>query len=45
MKRGFWLTDEQFSRIKPYLPFRAAGKRREDDRRIISGIRPVAKVW
>jgi len=38
MKRGFWLTDEQFSLIKPYLPFRAAGKRREDDLRIISGI-------
>lgn len=31
MKSGFWLSAEQFSRIKPYL-------RREDDRRIISGI-------
>jgi len=38
MKRGFWLSDEQFSLIKPYLPCRAAGKRRVDDRRIISGI-------
>ena len=38
MARGFWLTDDQFSLIKPYLPFRAAGRRREDDRRMISGI-------
>jgi transposase len=38
MKNGFWLSDEQFSLIQPYLPYRAAGKRREDDRRIISGI-------
>jgi len=35
---SFWLSDEQFALIKPYLPDRAAGKRREDDRRIISGI-------
>ena len=28
----------QFELIKPHLPYRAAGKRREDDRRIISGI-------
>jgi transposase len=38
MKDNFWLSDEQFKLIKPYLPDRAAGKRREDDRRIISGI-------
>ena len=38
MKNGFWLSEEQFSLIQPYLPCRAAGKRREDDRRIISGI-------
>ena len=38
MKGDFWLSDEQFELIKPYLPYRAAGKRREDDRRIISGI-------
>jgi len=38
MKGNFWLSDEQFELIKPYLPYRAAGKRREDDRRIISGI-------
>ncbi len=38
MMGNFWLSDEQFGLIKAYLPDRAAGKRREDDRRIISGI-------
>ena len=38
MERLFWLSDRQFELIKPHLPYRAAGKRREDDRRIISGI-------
>lgn len=38
MHNNFWLSDVQFDLIKPYLPDRAAGKRREDDRRIISGI-------
>ena len=38
MRRLFWLSDRQFELIKPHLPYRAAGKRREDDRRIISGI-------
>ena len=38
MGRLFWLSDRQFELIKPHLPYRAAGKRREDDRRIISGI-------
>ncbi len=34
----FWLSDQQWELIGPHLPYRAAGKRREDDRRIISGI-------
>ena len=38
MRRLFWLSDRQFELIKPHLPYRAAGKRREDDRRIIGGI-------
>ena len=38
MKGRFWLSDEQWALIKPHLPYRAAGRRREDDRRIISGI-------
>jgi hypothetical protein len=29
MKNGFWRSEEQFSLIQPYLPCRAAGKRRE----------------
>lgn len=38
MKGNFWLSDEQFELIKQYLPYRAAGRQRKDDRRIISGI-------
>ena len=38
MRNGFWLCDEQWELIKPYLPYRAAGRRRADDRRVISGI-------
>ena len=38
MRRLFWLSDQQWELIRPHLPYRAAGKRREDDRRIISGI-------
>ncbi len=38
MKNGFWLNDEQWSVIAPLLPRNAAGARRVDDRRVISGI-------
>ena len=38
MRRLFWLSDQQWELIRTHLPYRAAGKRREDDRRIISGI-------
>jgi len=38
MRGSFWLSDRQWAAIKPHLPYYAAGKRREDDRRIISGI-------
>ena len=38
MRRLFWLSDHQWGLIKPHLPYRAAGRRRADDRRIISGI-------
>lgn len=34
----FWLSDEQFERIKPHLPTDTRGKKRVDDRRVISGI-------
>jgi len=38
MKNGFWVSDEQFSLIQPYLPYRASDRRRKNDRR---KIRPV----
>jgi len=38
MKGQFWLSDEQWELIEPHLPCRAAGRRRVDDRRVISGI-------
>jgi len=38
MERYFWLSDAQWDAIRPHLPYRAAGRRRVDDRRVISGI-------
>src|SRR5271170_4780109 len=38
MAGEFWLTDEAFAAIAPLLPSVYAGARRQDDRRIISGI-------
>ena len=34
----FWLSDEQWPRIEPHLPKKVRGKKRQDDRRVISGI-------
>jgi transposase len=42
-KDCFWLTDDQFARIKPHLPTGTRGKARVDDRRVISGIVHVLK--
>jgi transposase len=39
----FWLSDEQWRRIEPHLPTDARGKKRADDRRVISGIVHVLK--
>ena len=39
----FWLTEEQFSRIQPFLPTDTRGKLRVDDRRVVSGIVHVLK--
>ena len=39
----FWLSDEQWVRIEPYLPTDVRGKERVDDRRVISGIVHVLK--
>jgi len=42
-RKLFWLTDQQWSRIEPYLPADVRGKARVDDRRVISGIVHVLK--
>jgi len=34
----FWLTEEQFARLRPLLPDKPRGVPRVDDRRVISGI-------
>ena len=34
----FWLSDAQWTVIEPFMPHNQPGARREDDRRIISGI-------
>lgn len=39
----FWLTGEQFSKLKPHLPTDTRGKARVDDRRVIGGIIHVIK--
>jgi len=39
----FWLTKEQFARLRPLLPTDTRGKPRVDDRRVISGIVHVLK--
>lgn len=39
----FWLSDEQWQHIKPQLPRKVRGKKRVDDRRVISGIVHVLK--
>lgn len=37
MSEMFWLSDEQFSRLKPLPPTDTRGVARVDDRRVISG--------
>ena|SRR3974390_640122 len=39
----FWLNDERWSQIRPFLPTDVRGKERVDDRRVISGIAFVIK--
>jgi transposase len=43
MAREFWLDDQQWLAIEPLLPKNQPGARRDDDRRIISGIIHVLK--
>ena len=39
----FWLNDEQWRQIEPYLPTDVRGKERVDDRTVISGILHVLR--
>jgi transposase len=44
MRRNlFWLSDDQWRQIEPYLPTDVRGKERVDDRRVISGILHVIR--
>jgi transposase len=47
MERGvsrlFWLNDEQWAAVEPFMPKNQPGARRVDDRRVISGIIHVLK--
>ncbi len=36
IKGYFWLNDEQWAKIEPLLPAYVRGKRRVDDRRVLS---------
>ena len=38
MSNYFWFTDAQWARIEPLLPQDVRGKKRVDDRRVLSGI-------
>ncbi|WP_416354668.1 transposase [Brevundimonas sp.] len=38
MADHFWLSDAQWAVIEPHIPKVYTGKRRVDDRRVISGI-------
>ncbi len=42
-KNLFWLKDEDWQKIEPFLPVDVRGKDRVDDRRVISGIIHVLK--
>ena len=43
MAHEFWLSDEQWAVIEPWLPKNQPGARRVDDRRILSGILHVLR--
>ena len=38
MKNLYWLSDDEWSRLEPFLPRGRCGAHRVDDRRVISGI-------
>lgn len=43
MSELFWLNNKQWAKLEPLLPAYVRGKRRVDDRRVISGIIHVLK--
>lgn len=43
-REQFWLNDEEWERIAPYLPRGRRGAHRVDDRRVISGIIHMLKT-
>jgi transposase len=44
MSSLFWLDDDQWKAIEPFMPKNKPGARRVDDRRVMSGIFHVLKV-
>jgi transposase len=44
MAHLFWLNDEQWAVLEPFMPRNQPGARRVDDRRVISGIIHVLKT-
>ena len=42
MGERFWLTEAQMGRIRPFFP-KARGRKRVDDRRVLSGWRRIRK--
>ncbi len=45
MAEFFWFSDEQWMRIEPLLPRNTRGRRRVDDRRVLSGIGITVTVY
>ncbi|KMO27099.1 IS5 family transposase, partial [Methylobacterium aquaticum] len=43
MAELFWLSDEQWQAMAPFMPTNQPGARRKDDRTILSGILHVIK--
>ncbi len=43
-KNLFWLNDEQWAKIKPFIPMNRPGRKPRNNRRILSGIIHVLKT-
>jgi transposase len=44
MSNLFWLDDEQWAAVEPFMPKNQPGARRKDDRRVMSGIFHVLRT-